>query len=249
MRGAPRTTAGRARPRRCRPARDGRPRSVAAPARRVVRAAARRGHRDSAQGGPAVRGPGRDGDHSTAGRELPLEHRLRLRGDVRATVQQRLRCALDDDLTLTVGGLDEHRGQTSLVVEGSCRDPPGAIDAGSARGFPERAVELVTADHPPLGERGVVAQQTCPEHRVRQPPGGIQRGAEGDCALGQLVLAAIAAEVRPRTRGTVQSQRTPSARRCRRCCPRPAQGSARRGPCTSPTHGPRGGRRSRPHER
>ena len=57
------------------------------------------------------------------------------------------------------------------------------------------------------------------------------------------------AVVRPRTRGTARSQRTPSARRYRRCCSRPAPGSGRPESCTSPTRGPRGGRRCRPRER
>ena len=57
------------------------------------------------------------------------------------------------------------------------------------------------------------------------------------------------AVVRPRTRGTARSQRTRSARRYRRCCWRPALRSAQPGSCTSPTRGPRGGRRCRPHER
>jgi hypothetical protein len=59
---------------------------------------------------------------------------------------------------------------------------------------------------------------------------------------------ATRAVVRPRTRGTARSRRTPPARRYRRCCSRTAPGSAQPESCTSPTPGPRGGRRCRPRE-
>ena len=118
----------------------------------------------------------RDGDHAAAGRELAVEHGLRLLGRRPRSGRAPSRCALDDDLPLATGALDEDRRQPPLIVERKRGQPPSAVDAGraGARGVPERLVELVAADHVSVGEGRVVAEQPGAQDRIRRPAVGVQ---------------------------------------------------------------------------
>ena len=140
-----------------------------------------------AQGRAALGGGARrDRNHAAAGGELAVEHGLRSWNNARAAGEHRLGRALDDNLPPAVL-LDEDRCQAPLVVERKGGQAPSAVDAGGASAWrlPERLVELVAADHMPVGEGRVVAEQPGAQDRIRWPAVGVQSGGERDAALGQ----------------------------------------------------------------
>ena len=125
--------------------------------------------------------------------------------------------------------------QVAIAVRQSEQSPPPALSL--SQGVPD------AREHRPIRQR--TAQRVVLACRKRHPRLRRIRRASS-LPFPSLLTRAV---VRLRTRGTARSQRTPSARRCRRCCSRTALGSEQPGSCTSPTRGPRGGRRCRPRER
>ena len=81
---------------------------------------------------------------------------------MRAPLEHRLGCTLDDDLAPGLPADDQDGGQAALVVEGLGSQPLSLslAERGRRRSVPQRAVELVTADNLPIRADGFVAQQT-----------------------------------------------------------------------------------------
>ena len=131
-------------------------------------------------GRAAVCGARGDGDHAAAGGELAIEHRLGFLRDPGAAGEHRLRSALDDRSAA-------HRRRLRRAPTPGAADSRMEVRQGAERlrrrqrrapgRLPERLVELVAADHTPVGERRIVAQQPGAQHCFRRPAVGVQSAA------------------------------------------------------------------------